>query len=243
MLNEAKTQCIFIGNKQLLSHIPDDIVIQFNDTRISPSYTVKNLGLYMDRYMLFDKHINELTKKVIGTLAYISRVSGHFVKCSRVIVVQALVLSVLNYCIKIWGTTNNSRIQRAQKLQNFATRVAVGGLRKYDHVSPAFKERKWRKLKHKHLFDTLVQVFMTINSIYPSWFYSFPYVNEVTRGNTRQGNKLYVPRYKTDAGARSMKILGPKEWNNLPNTVTNAVSLNSFKTRLAMFFFKYLGNV
>ncbi len=91
----------FIGNKQLLSRIPDDIVINFNDTNISPTHTVKNLGLYMDSYMLFDKHVNEITKKVTGTLAYISRVSGQFDKSSRVIVAQPLVLSVTNYCIKI----------------------------------------------------------------------------------------------------------------------------------------------
>ncbi len=76
LLNECKTQCIFIGNKQLLSRIPDDIVINFDDTSISPTHTVKNLGLYMDSYMLFDIHVNEITKKVIGTLAYINRVSG-----------------------------------------------------------------------------------------------------------------------------------------------------------------------
>ena len=79
--------CLFIGNRQLLSRIPDDSVINFNDTSISPTHTVKNLGLYMDSYMLFDNHVNEITKKVIGTLAYISRVSGQFDKCSRVIVV------------------------------------------------------------------------------------------------------------------------------------------------------------
>ncbi len=76
LLNESKTQCVFIGNKQLLSRIPDDIVINFNDTSISPTHTVENLGLYMDSYMLFDNHVNEITKKAIGILAYISRVKA-----------------------------------------------------------------------------------------------------------------------------------------------------------------------
>ena len=236
LLNEAKTQCIFIGTKQLLSHIPDDIAIHFNDTTISHSYTVKNLGLHMDRYMVFDKHVDEITRKVTGILVYINRVSGQFDKSSRVLVVQALVLSVINYCIKIWGTTNNSQKLRVQKLQNFAARVAVGGLRKFDHVSPAFEELKWLRIKQKHLFDTLVHVFMTIHGNYPTWFSSFPCVNQVTRGSTRQGDKLFVPRHKTDAGAKSMKIMGPKQWNNLPSDVTNTISLKSFKSRLTRYF-------
>ncbi len=153
-----------MGNKQLLSRIPDDIVINFDDTSISPTHTVENLGLYMESYMLFDNHVNEITKKVIGTLAHISRVSGQFDKCSRVTVVQALVLSVINHCIKIWGTTNNYQTQRVQKLQNFAARVAVGGLRKHDHVSPAFEKLKWLRIEQKHQFDTQFQVFMSVNN-------------------------------------------------------------------------------
>ena len=97
-------------------------------------------------------------------------------------------LSVINYCIKIWGTTSNHQKQRVQKLQNFAARVAVGVLRKYDHVSPAFEELKWLRVKQKHLFDTLPQVFMSVNHIYPSWYCYFPHVNQVTIGNTRQGS-------------------------------------------------------
>ena len=79
---------------------------------------------------------------------------------------------------------------------------------------------------------------MTVNGFYPNWFSSYPYVNQVARGNTRQGNKLYVPRHKTNAGARSMKIMGPKEWNCLPSYITDTTSLNSFKSRLVKYFLR-----
>ena len=59
-------------------------VINFNDTSIYRTHTVKNLGLYMDSYMLFDKHVNEITKKVIGTLVYFNRVSGQFDKIYQI---------------------------------------------------------------------------------------------------------------------------------------------------------------
>ncbi len=62
MLNSSKTQCIFIGSRQLISRIPEDVVVQFDGTSISPSTHVKNLGLYMDRYLTFDIHISEISK-------------------------------------------------------------------------------------------------------------------------------------------------------------------------------------
>ncbi|KAK7073296.1 hypothetical protein SK128_022737 [Halocaridina rubra] len=34
-------------------------------------------------------------------------------------------MSLINYCLKVWGCTNKTQLQRIQKLQNFAARVAV----------------------------------------------------------------------------------------------------------------------
>lgn len=59
-----------------ISHIPDDLPIHNNDTSFSPTHTIEKLGLYMNSYMLFDKYVNEITKKIIGALVYISRVGA-----------------------------------------------------------------------------------------------------------------------------------------------------------------------
>lgn len=88
MLNANKTQCIFIGNRHLLSRVPLNSVIENEGDTITPSNHIKNLDVYFDRFMLFDKHINELTKKVVGTLVFISRISANLNKPSRIIVVQ-----------------------------------------------------------------------------------------------------------------------------------------------------------
>ncbi len=67
-----------------------------------------NLGLHMDSCMMFDKRVTQLTKKTLGTLMYINRVSINLNKDTRKIVVQLFVSSKVNYCISIWGTTNTT---------------------------------------------------------------------------------------------------------------------------------------
>ncbi len=52
MLNSKKTQCIFIGNRQLLSQIPPNTIIDCDGDFIYPSSHVKNLGVFIDKYML-----------------------------------------------------------------------------------------------------------------------------------------------------------------------------------------------
>ncbi len=96
MINASKTQSIFIASRQLYSRIPEDVVIKFDDTSISPSSHVKNLGLYMDRYMSFATHVSEISKKVMGMLIYSNRMSSYLNKKSTTILVQALVLSHFN---------------------------------------------------------------------------------------------------------------------------------------------------
>ncbi len=68
---------------------------------------------------------------------------------------------------ELWGTTNITIINDVQKLKNFAARVAIGGIRKYDHITPALKELGWLKVNEKHLFDTCSLVSKVINRFYP----------------------------------------------------------------------------
>ncbi len=106
--------------------------------------------------MLFDKHINELSKKVVGTLMFINCVSGKLDRPSRIIAVQSLVLSIINYCNRIWGTANLTAINNVQKLQYIAAKVAKGNPTKQDHATPIIQEVGWLKVKEKHKLETCI---------------------------------------------------------------------------------------
>ncbi len=147
--------------------------------------------MYIDRFMLLDKHIHEITQKVTGTLMLLSRLSATLDKSTQIIVVQSLVISIINYCIRILGTANQTVLNAAQKLQNFAAKVAISGAKKYDHVTPIIKQLKWVKVKRQYQLVTCTAVFKTLNDFYPIWL-KFPSVRDVTNNITRQQNFLYV---------------------------------------------------
>lgn len=238
LMNAKKTQCMFIGTHQNISRVPDDIRIKCGNENIVPCHHVKNLGVHMDRHLTFDVHIDEVCKKVTGILMYISRMSGNFDTQTRTQIVQALALSTINYCSKIWGMANNTQIQRVQKLQNFAAKVAIGGARKYDHVTPIISKLKWLKIKEKCEYDICIAVFNVLRRNLPEWLFTFPTVNQALEHSiiTRQGNYLFVQRTKTDIGLRSFKIKGPLLWNQLPKYLTDIVNSNAFKIRLKHYY-------
>ncbi len=66
MLNSSKIQCVFIGSRQLSSYIPEDVMVKFSGLSISPSTLIKNLDLYIERYLTSETHISKISKKSNG---------------------------------------------------------------------------------------------------------------------------------------------------------------------------------
>ena len=231
-VNEQKTQCIFIRSRQLLSQVPADIRIHFDETDIIPSKKVKNLGVYIDQYLLFDDHISHITRKVNGILIALNRIKDRLDKTSRVTIVVSLSMSIINYCMKVWGMTTKEQIERVQKLQNFAARVAHGNVKKYEHITPIIKELEWLKIENKIEYDISIFVYKICNNLLPEWLFSFPAVREINTRSTRQSSKLFVPRTRTDMGAKAITVKGPSVWNTIPDNIQNQPSLKILKDKL-----------
>ena len=107
--------------------------------------------------------------------------------------VQALALSPINYCSLIWGLANITQIQKVQKLQNFAARVAIGGIRKFDHVTPAFETLKWIKMSDTIIMNICIFIYKILHNHYPKWVLHFPTINEVTKSRSRQFPMIRYP--------------------------------------------------
>ncbi|KAK7075307.1 hypothetical protein SK128_002071, partial [Halocaridina rubra] len=76
-------------------------------------------------------------------------VGGNFETTTRVTVVESVALSHINYCTTVWRAITKTQINRTQKLINFATQVALGGIRKYDHITPVLNNLGWLQAENK----------------------------------------------------------------------------------------------
>ena len=56
-------------------------------------------------------------------------------------------MSKVYYCSSIWCNTSEENIKKIQLIQNYAARVIVGNVGKYNHVSPLLKELDWLPIK------------------------------------------------------------------------------------------------
>ena len=91
----------------------------------------------------------------MSSLIYLNRIKHQITPEVRVILAQTLALIHLNYCPNTWGTANKTQLQRIQKLQNFAAKVASGNGKKYDHATPYIHKLEWIKIENKNVICKL----------------------------------------------------------------------------------------
>lgn len=60
----------------------------------------------------------------------------NFEERTRILILKSLVLSLINYYLKIWGITNTTVLRQGKELLNFAAKVAVGGMKKTRSCNP-----------------------------------------------------------------------------------------------------------
>ena len=217
LMNDQKTQCMFISTYQVLSMVLNNITVQLHETILQPTTYVINLGLHTDRYITFNKHISDNSKKVNGILMYVNRIKDYFNNENHAVIIQLLVLNILNYCNVIWSTTNITILKDVQKLQNFAAKVVDGKSKRYDHVTPILKELKWLNVKDQAIHDTGITMFKYLTNSYPEHLVTFPIVMDIISSTTRQFDRLYIPKTNTHLRDRSLSVRDPKLWNSLPS--------------------------
>ncbi len=106
---------------------------------------------------------------------FINRISDKLDRPSRIIAVQSLVFSIINYCVSIWGSANPTIINDAQTLLNFAAKVAKGNAKEYDHATLIIQELGWLKIKEKHKLDICTTVFKVLNVFLSSMVQKIPH--------------------------------------------------------------------
>ena len=112
-VNMAKTQMLVLGTPAMLRNLPP-ITVKFGGAIIGSSSSVKNLGVQLDRHLSFQEHVDAMTAKCTGILIALSH-ARHVIPASTLkIIVEALVLSVVRYCMSVYGSCGVTQMHRIQ---------------------------------------------------------------------------------------------------------------------------------
>ncbi len=236
-LNLAKTELLVVPATPTLQH---DFSIQLGTSIITPSTSVRNLGVIFDDQLTFKEHIAKTARSCRFALHNIRKIRPFLTEHAAQLLVQALVVSRLDYCNALLAGLPSNTIKPLQMIQNAAARL-VFNEPKRTHVTPLFISLHWLPVAARIKFKTLMLAYRTTTGSAPSYFHSLLRIYIPSRSLRSAGERrLVVPSQRGSKSlSRTFSFTIPGWWNNLPTPIRNAGSLSIFKQQLKTHLFRH----
>ena len=222
--NPSKFHAIFLSKDKNI--ITSEVPIRIKDKTIHSESTVKLIGITIDDKLKFDKHINKLCKRASGQLNQLFRLKRYVEHEERIICVNSFIFSNFNYCPLIWHFTSASSTAKIEKIQERAIRFLYD-----DHNTPyeeLLKKSNKVKMTTSRLRTLCLEIYKTLNDLNPSYMKDIFKKRENRHSNRH--NYIDVPMVnQVTYGKHSMRSLGPKIWNSLPEHIKSSDTLSIFK--------------
>ncbi len=240
-LNLAKTELLVFPATPTLQH---DFTIQLGSSTITPSASVRNLGVIFDDQLTFKEHIAKTARSCRFALHNIRKIRPFLTEHAAQLLVQALVISRLDYCSALLAGLPSNTIKPLQIIQNAAARL-VFNEPKRAHVTPLFVSLHWLPVAARIQFKTLMLAYRTTTGSAPAYFHSLLRIYIPSRSLRSASERgLMVPSQRGSKSlSRTFSFTVPGWWNDLPTPIRNAGSLSNFKQQLKTHLFQlYLKN-
>ena len=218
-LNAAKTEVIFFrSNRHFLDY--SKISIKMNGFKLTPVDYIKYLGMYIDKNLDWNHHIQELIKKLNRANGILSKLRYNTTLEICIQVYYAIFYSYLIYGSNVWGFTSEENINAIQVLQNKCIRIMT--FAPYNsNVDRSFLDLKLLKVKDviklqqlkvvydfqdKSLPDDLMDLFRLSTNVHTT--------NRTL--NSALNSLIHIPKIRTVSyGNHSIRYHCAKLWNQM----------------------------
>ena len=234
-LNTGKTELIFFHSKQHIINY-NDISIKFNGIKLLPVDKVKYLGMIIDKYLSWNYHVQQLSKKLSRANGILSKLRHNASIETCLKVYYAIFYSYLTYGCNLWGITSEENLKMIEIIQKKAIRIMTFSDFKA-HTNPLFMDLKLLKVRDLIKIYQLKFVFEFYKGNLPVEFNNiFEFNRNIHKYETNSASKylLHIPRIFTATyGNKSIKYHCPLIWNEtvrndivIDNDVSKNVCLN-----------------
>ena len=237
-LNDDKTEFLIFSSKHSFNKIDKNVCkLKIGQSDIECAESARNLGVIFDRFMTMERFVNAKCKSALYSLRSISKIRRYLDTDTTRTLVQALVISRLDYSNSVLYGINISLLKKLQRVQNCAARV-ISKTKRKEHITPILFSLHWLPISMRIRFKTLMLCFKCLNGLGPKYLSDLlePYTPGRTLRNRH--NTLRTKRSANKSGDQCFAIYGPMVWNSLPERLRAINSLNVFRTSIKTYLFK-----
>ncbi len=198
-----------------------------------------NWSLGFPRARFLDPSSSPHTRSCRFALHNIRKIRPFLTEHAAQLLVQALVISRLDYCNALLAGLPSNTIKPLQMIQNAAARL-VFNEPKRAHVTPLFVSLHWLPVAARIQFKTLMLAYRTTTGSAPSYFHSLLRIYIPSRSlRSASERRLVVPSQRGSKSlSRTFSFTVPGRWNDLPTPIRNTGSLSIFKQQLKTHLFQ-----
>ncbi len=131
----------------------------------------RNLGVIFDGQLTFKEHIAKTARSCRFALHNIRKIRPFLTEHAAQLLVQALVISRLDYCNALLAGLPSNTIKLLQMIQYAAARL-IFNEPKRAHVTPLFISLHWLPVAARIQFKTLMIAYRTTTGSAPAYFHS-----------------------------------------------------------------------
>ena len=191
------------------------------------------LGVIISEDLKWSDHINKITAKANSTLGFLRR---NLKKCPLKIKQQSfcsLVRSMVEYSCSVWDPHLEKDIHNIEMIQRRGARFVAQNYGRQSSVHNMLNDLNWSPLELRRREARLTMFYKIINDLI-----AIPAEDYVTQLSSRtcagaSGNNFRPITSNTNVSANSFFPRTVKDWNNLPDSIKSAVTINQFKSELA----------
>ncbi|KAL8606268.1 hypothetical protein ACOMHN_039804 [Nucella lapillus] len=188
----------------------------------------KDLGVHVDNKLCFKEHVAKSTAKANKIVGIIRRTFDYLSNDLFAQLYKSLVRPILEYGHSVWQPHHKTLCSEVEDVQRRATKL-LAPLR-----DKPYPERLMilglPTLEHRRNRGDMIDLYKYMYGIYDSDRPKF----EITKNRATRGNSLRIIkkhcRLDVRSGTFSQRVVNT--WNDLPEFVVRAPSMNSFKGRL-----------
>ncbi|XP_072222435.1 uncharacterized protein [Leuresthes tenuis] len=233
-LNLPKTELLVFPAKPTVQH---SICIQTESLSLAPSKVAGNLGVMIDDQLTFKDHVTSVARSCRFALLNIRKIRPYLTQHATQLLVQAMVISRLDYCNALLTGLPACAVKPLQMVQNAAARL-VFNQPKRAHVTPLFIELHWLPLAARIRFKSLMLAYKVLNGMAPIYLNALAKAYVTTRSlRSSQDCRLAAPTPRLRQ-SKLFSCVVPRWWNDLPSATRTGASLSIFKKLLKTQLFR-----
>ena len=193
----------------------------------------------IDDQLTFNVRVALIARSCRYALYNIRRIRPYLTQQATQLLVQALVISRIDYCNSLLAGLPACTFKPLQMIQNAAARL-VFNLPKTAHVTPLLISLHWLPVAARIKFKALLLAYKTVTKMAPAYLDSLIQVYTPSRSlRSACERRLVLPaQHGSKSLARLFFSVVPKWWNELPNSIRSAESLSTFKRCLKTHLFR-----